>query len=116
MKVSIKKFFSRDPEATNSVEIKVEVEEKSRTELFNKAVEQVVRDRMKSDLKQQLTEMCYTEEEVEQTNAAILEGDWTASIREKYPKAQVVHTSYYSYAGLTFCRESFINRLLEDVV
>jgi hypothetical protein len=116
MKISIKKFFSREPEDTSSVEIKVEVEEKSRTELFNEAVDQVVRDKCRRELREQLTEMCYTEEEVAQTNAAMLEGKWTQEKREKYPKAQVYHTSYDSRPALTFNVESFINRLLEDVV
>jgi hypothetical protein len=116
MKISIKKFFSREPEDTNSVEIKVEVEEKRRTELFNEAVKSAVRDRCRNDLRMQLTEMCYTQEEIEQTEAARLEGKWTDTMRANYPKASIIHSVYESRPGLVFVLDEFIDKLLEDVV
>lgn len=100
----------------------LDIPEKAKQELFDDAVKEVVRDKLTKQIELELAKMCYTEEEIEQTEAAIEEfgryiddSDERDYRRKKYPKAsiRVDSYSYREYLEYYFNVERFIKNLLD---
>jgi len=101
-----------------------ETPEKTKQELFDEAVLEVLKSKHCKIIRQQLIEMCYSDEEVEQTKQAQdyfskEEDPDREALRMKYPHSVWVSSGgysgrSYSYPCLEFNLDKFIYKLLED--
>ena len=93
--------------------------EKTPEELFDKAVQRVIFEEQSKALKKQLSEMCYTEEQIKQTKAAIDKygcGDLcvgSTQIKLDFPKAVFMHSRYDTVLGLGFKLDLFVKNIIE---
>lgn len=116
----ITKLF-KDPESIDqsTVEFTVTPPEKTKQELFDKAVQEVVNRRLTAQIRKELTEMCYSEEELADTKGAkAAKGKKVArdEIDCHFPKA-LYYTDYVygrQYEA-RFNLDLFIAKLLEGV-
>lgn len=123
MKLNIKKWFKTTPSQIEDsrVEISVEIEEKTKAELFDDAVQKVVEDKIAIAVRGQLIEACYTEEEIKHTNLAIelmnTKGVTEEEVLKAYPKA-AHHYGRYALSsliiGMDFDLSRFVSRLVKD--
>lgn len=122
----IKKLFTSPEQIEDSkVEFVVEVPEKTKTELFDEAVKKVVKEKLREALKGDLRKMCYTEEQITQTELALKENGGyynvnessVAALLEKFPKA-ALSISYRGPARieLEFDLNKFVDKLIDGVV
>lgn len=102
-------------------ESKLEFEvEKPPEEIFDDAVQEVYRKKIKEVLKEQLTEMCYEPKVVLDTRGAEKEFGLNSclkkEIKEKYPNANFYLISHgiYSVLGLKFDVDKFLDRVLNE--
>src|SRR5690606_32213571 len=99
---------------------------KTKEELFDDAVRQLVKQKLKSNIKEQLIEMCYTKEEVAATKAAIAANpdsdkilNYISVLRktaEDFPHAQIIQDGYTNsgWFGLEFDFDKFVNNIIEN--
>ncbi len=116
----ITKLF-KDPESIDksTVEFTVTPPEKTKQELFDKAVQEVVNRRLTAQIRKELTEMCYSEEELADTKGAKAAKDREVGRDEivcTFPKA-VSHFDYRTERmyEAKFNLGLFIDKLLEGV-
>jgi len=114
----ITKLF-KDPESIDqsTVEFTVTPPEKTKQELFDKAVQEVVNSHLTAQISKELAEMCYSEEELADTKGAKAAQDRGVArdeIVSTFPKA-IYYTDYVCgrQYGARFVLDLFIDKLLE---
>lgn len=112
----------KEPEKIDesTVEVAIEVPEKTKTRLFDEAVREVVSGKLKKRLKKEFINRCYSLEAREQTLRAANEHKETdydsvafRKILVKYPKAIVYRRYDKNVFDLTFNLDLLIQRLLD---
>jgi len=120
IKLKIKKLFNTSPSLVDDskIEFKVEAPQLTREELFDDAVKQVIRSKVREAIKEQLIDMCYSDEVVTQTRAAIVESNKSGATMEEiaktFPKAVIYRNSFWSEFRLTFDLDALLRKLVED--
>lgn len=126
-KFIINKIFNKDKPEDVCVSIEV-IKPKTSKELFDDAVHKVIKDTLRGSLNTQLIEMCYSEEEVRDTKAAIekygsrMRLDKLGEVKSEFSEliSELVYqlSNYASQdvkISLTFNYDKFLNRLLKGV-
>ena len=121
IKIITKLFTSPDKIKDSSIDVVIDPEI-SVQEVFDKAVKRVTSDMLVGKISEDMVNMCYTKEEIEQTEAAIEEygegsvTDIQSDVLKKYPNAIMVYNpnySGYSYnLSLPFSLSRFANRVV----
>ena len=111
-------FNTKEDYSASNIEVTLDIEPLSKEGLFDEAVKAVVERRIKDVVTKQMTEMCYTKEELEQTEAARAEHskrkEPVTTLRAQYPKA-IYYSSQYSYGfRAPFDLSRFIDRVIKD--
>lgn len=125
IKFILKLFEEPEKIEESTVDVEVGYPEKDKETLFNEAVKQVVKEKIYSKIKNEMIEMCYTEEEIEHTKAYARERE---ELKMKYPSQCEGYTEamsaldkkypkrVYNYGrgyDLYFNLRRFIDRLIE---
>lgn len=116
----ITKLF-KDPESIDksTVEFTVTPPEKTKQELFDKAVQEVVNRRLTAQIRKELAEMCYSEEELADTKGAKAAKDRGVArdeIVSTFPKAEwYLDYGTERFYEARFNLDLFIAKLLEGV-
>lgn len=121
IKFVTKLFTAADKLDESTVELVVELPPKTKQELFDDAVLEVVTSKLKVAVINSLREACYSDEIVEQTNLAAasygygrLSCKQVGSMAVKYPKALYRSDGYQHYfVGLPFNEEFLAERLIK---
>ena len=117
----ITKFFKKPEEIDNStVEIKLELPEKTKTELFDEAVKIVVKDKLYRAVKEELVKLCYTVGEYDRRMEIIKKLPskyFTKDVRDKLASQyEGLEFEYYG-AGEYFIVASFnLDRLINNII
>lgn len=121
--LSIKKFFTKDISKADETKVEFSVDTKVVGKTwYEEAVRDVLLKRVKEGIKAQMSEMCYSEEEVMDTKGAISKyGDYIISSDDyhnmlvEFPKVQAgsYHHGFCS-VGFNFDLTLFINRVVGD--
>ena len=94
-------FTSPDKIDSSTVEMKIEIPTPTKKELFDNAVDKVVRMKIAVAVANSMTDECYSEQEINETELAYAMKRADASdedIQKKYPFAVHHHDGYrYSY-------------------
>lgn len=126
MKLGIKKFFNKEPEKIqeSSVEFKVELTPEERKALFDDAVRDAVRGKIREVLFKQLIEMSNDPEKLRQEAEFLslpkkeLRKDRLYVLQDNYPKLKIYSSARspccYIYKS-EFCLEGFLDKLVEDI-
>lgn len=120
IKFILRKIFNKDKPEDTAVSLEV-VKPKSSKKVYDEAVAQVIKEKMRGDLSNQLIEMCYTTEQVRDTNQAIEKYGSRPSEEQLYylfkefPKAiQGINRGWGSgEVVLNFNYTLFLDKLLE---
>lgn len=122
----IKKFFNTVYKVDeSSVEFVVQVEEKTKQQLFDDAVKEVVKSKLSAAIFDQMTDMCYSKEQLDDTKAAIQDNcdcrtcDTVSldRLKGKFPNMVYTIFGFGSYSiGTPFDLSRFVDKLLEDAL
>lgn len=128
-------FFDKEKVDESKVKVEVEIpkepkkEEKSKEEIFNEAVKEVFFEKICESVKKDLTESCYTPEQVRQTKEAQKalrkrldeEGcpsggyhSFMTDIKKDYPEAVTEHSISGSQFGMRFGFDLFVKKIVKE--
>jgi len=123
IKMITKIFKERGRIQESEVTIEVTVPEETRETIFDAAVAQVVDTQLREALTKSLCMLCWSPEEIKQTEEAIAEYGTSfgthlkAEVRLKYPKIYWNAYPYYDELGITQLKEKFeLERLVDNLV
>ena len=112
-------FRSKDKYADSGMSFGVEIPEKTREELFDKAVNDVVKRELRKILYKEMAELCYSPEQISQTEIAsrrTQKGEDINTTAIVFPHAVFAPRGYRLDSGcfgLTFNMDLFLDRLIE---
>jgi len=112
-------FRSKEKYAQSGMSFAVEIPEKTKEELFDKAVKGVVKEELRKLLLKEMAELCYSPEQISQTEIAsrrTQKGEDISTTVKLFPKAIFAPSGYRLDSGcfgLTFNMDLFLDRLIE---
>jgi hypothetical protein len=114
--------FNKPDKVEDVLDITVEivVEEASPPKsLFDEAVQEAHDKLLEEAVCRQLTEMCYTKEQIRQTElarvAAQVEGNEICDLHEEFPDAILQHTHWGSQFGLNLTVDALVEKVVSMV-
>ena len=110
----ITKLFT-DPEKIedSSIQVDLEIQDKTKTDLFNESVQEVLVSKLVEGFYTELVESCYDDEVVKQTKEAMDAGYRYSIDYDKYPKANI---RYGNGGGKFYGLEFNLTKFLTDLV
>lgn len=113
-------FKTKEDYAKSTLTVELDITKKTEGELFDDAVDKVIRDKTIEIIKEQLAKLCYSQEEWDQTKAAEEDPKANAKHRrsyiQKYPKASVYECDASYFRTLYFDLDKFIDRIIDTGV